>query len=139
MKTWVSISLSALVGSIAVTGVWIWFFGFQLLAPILCRNHVISEATSGDGSQHVVVFDRACGPPAEHYTIVHVVRGRESLYDRDGEVFVTDADPASAAEPRVSTRWDSPNNLVVRYPETARVYFSVTKLVELAIRYETYK
>ncbi len=138
MKTTYSIGLGALIGSLAITGVWIWFFRLDLVTPLVCRNHIGKVFTSPDGSQRVVVFDRDCGPPPEEYTVVHVMRGRESLYDRDGEVFVADTGVA-AAESGVSVRWEAPNQLVVRYPQTAKIYFSVTRLVEVALRYEPFK
>ena len=139
MNTWLKFGLGILIGSVSVTVAWMWYFGIHPLDPILCSHHVISEVEAPDGYQRAVVFEETCGPPAEVYTFIHLMRGgRESLLNRSGEIFVADTGPKTVAEPWVSVRWETPNECVVRYSHSAQVYLSVTRLPDLGIKYESY-
>jgi hypothetical protein len=99
--------------------------------PEPCANHVRSEATSPDGRQRAIVFQRICPADGSVSTDVSILGAAEALPDGNGNVYATDRDIAvrvawltenrlavySFADLSKGTRLDQAGNVAIEYSQ----------------------
>ena len=67
---------------------------------------------------------------------VSVLDRGEALPHRAGNVFDADGDHGKVRDMKVTVRWVSPDQLVIRYPTGARVFRNETQVLSVAVAYE---
>ena len=106
----------------------------------MCANEQISSVDAPDHRARVVVFERDCGATTDFSTQVVILRRGEELGDRSGDVFVVDSDHGRAAAgpgggPWVEATWTSPDSIVIRFDDQARIFHQSTIVGGIAVRY----
>jgi hypothetical protein len=110
----------------------------------ICRNQVLSESVSPDGSKKFVVFQRSCGATTGFSTQASLLSVDAELPNEPGNVFVADTDhgvaPSGAGGgPELRSRWVAPNNLMIQHHVGARVFRVEQRLKDADIKYETFR
>ena len=93
-----------------------------------------------DHRARVVVFERDCGATSDFSTQVVILRRGEELGDRSGDVFVVDSDHGRAAAgpgggPWVEATWASPDSILIRFDDQARIFHQSTIVGGILVRY----
>lgn len=105
-----------------------------------CSNQVVSEVTAPGGGDRATLFQRDCGATTGFSTQISIVtRGEQP--SGVGNAFIADDDHGAAAEahwggPWAEARWTSPTNLVIRYDEKARVFWSPASVGQISVSFE---
>jgi hypothetical protein len=116
------------------------YVGVTSLGRGMCANEQISSVDAPDHRARVVVFERDCGATTDFSTQVVILRRGEELGDRSGDVFVVDSDHGRAAAgpgggPWVEATWTSPDSIVIRFDDQARIFHQSTIVGGIAVRY----
>ncbi|HEX9787370.1 MAG TPA: hypothetical protein VGB09_05050 [Candidatus Binatia bacterium] len=111
----------------------------------MCRNQILAESVSPDGSKKFVVFQRSCGATTGFSTQASLLSVDATLPDeKPGNVFAADTDhgvaPSGAGGgPELRSHWAAPNHLVIQHHVAARVFKAEKRLKDTEIKYETFK
>jgi hypothetical protein len=102
-----------------------------------CDNDILNETISPDRQRRVVIFERSCGATTGFSTHLSVLSVGENLPRAAGNTFIADSNRGAANPMFVRTRWQSPDRLVITFPERARVYLREVRIGSLNIIYES--
>jgi hypothetical protein len=105
----------------------------------LCVNDVLSESLSPDGSKRAVLFLRDCGATTDFSWQISILGSKETLTNGAGNVIVLDNDHGAVHEMKVEVEWKGSDNLIVSYPDRARIFHQLTMIRGVRISYETVK
>jgi hypothetical protein len=110
----------------------------------MCRNQILAESVSPDGSKKFVVFQRSCGATTGFSTQASLLSVDAALPDEPGNVFVADTDQGVAPSgtgggPELRSHWAAPNNLMIQYHVAARVFKAEQRFKDAEINYETFR
>lgn len=138
-----STRLLAWFGVTCIALVIIGAFLFWLVTPDMsdmCRNEVISESPSPDGTKRLVVFQRDCGATTDFSTQVSVLPASAPLPNAKGNVFISDTDhgvaPAGpSGGPSVTVTWESARSVVLTHHPKVRVFKSESDAGGVQVRY----
>ena len=135
MTRYLTFSALGLVAVLAIA-----YLGATSLGRGMCGNKEISSVDAPDHRARVVVFERDCGATTDFSTQVVILRQGEQLGDRSGNVFVVDSDHGRAAAgpgggPWVEAQWVSPDSIVIRFDEQARIFLKTTIVYTITVRY----
>jgi hypothetical protein len=116
------------------------YLGVTSLGRGMCGNKEISSSDAPNHRARVVVFERDCGATTDFSTQVVILHPREELGDRSGDVFVVDSDHGRAAAgagggPWVEATWASPDSIVIRFDDHARIFHQSTIVGGISVRY----
>lgn len=116
------------------------YLGVTSFGRGMCGNKVISSAEASDHRARVVVFERDCGATTDFSTQVIILRPGEELGDRKGDVFAVDSDHGRAAAgpgggPWVEATWVSPESILIRFDDQARIFRQATVVGGISVRY----
>jgi len=119
---------------------------FALLAALVsgcsdaCKNSTVSTVTAPGGDLKASLFQRDCGATtgfSSQVSITNIAGGPSGA----GNVFVADTDHGAASTatwggPWVEVRWLSPQDLLIRYDASARVFTQNESVSGVNISYE---
>jgi hypothetical protein len=97
-----------------------------------CENRVISDVQAPSGNKGAIVFERSCGATTGFSTQVSVVNAFGTPKSA-GNVFRADSDHGVAKDMTVTVRWSGPDQLVIRYPSSARIFKKETRVNGVAV------
>jgi hypothetical protein len=105
-----------------------------------CQNTVVERWLAPNGQNEAVLFQRDCGATTGFSTQVSLVRAGADP-DAGGNIFRADDDHGKAKTgswggPWAEVRWNSPNELVVRYAEGSRIFDQETSESGVTVRYQ---
>jgi hypothetical protein len=108
----------------------------------MCKDTLITEATSPNGQLKAVTFVFGCGATTANDTRVVILPNHQQLDDTADHVFCLDDDVgkirgligADRAVP-LKLHWDSDKTLVISYPRRARVIEQSKKMRGVSIRF----
>ncbi len=115
--------------------------GLYYLFSSMCANQVLSETTSPDGKYKAIVFERDCGASTDFSTQVSIIPSHSSIGNTSGNLFSVDSNhgastPGPGGGPDVKVYWRSPEELVVSYHLSARVFLKKEKILSIKVTYE---
>ncbi len=122
--------------------------GVILLVPVLagygcslCSNRMITEVKSPRASHKAVLFERDCGATTGFVIHVSLLRASDVLPSGKGNVFVADDDHGRAplahqGKTNIDLCWRTERDLLIRYPERARIFLRATEVDAVRISYE---
>ena len=109
-----------------------------------CENKILSIQKSPNDQFAAVIFWRNCGSTTGFNTQVSLIKNGEKLKNQSGNLFVADTDHGKApvakhGGPEVNVYWLRVNNLIISYPENARVFKKETELKGVHVDYNQQK
>ena len=126
---------------VLVAGVLFFFsYNFQIFENP-CGNEILSESTNPNGLTKAVIFQRDCGATTGFSTQVSILKSKEDLKNKGGNIFVADTNHGEAPSgigggPKVDVEWLSQNELKIFYHPKARTYTKSSSLNGIQIIYE---
>lgn len=100
----------------------------------MCANEVLHEIPSPDKQLKAVVFQRDCGATTGFSTQVSIMKIDKKLPNTGGDVFSADTGHGKVPSgpgggPKIEVVWKGPRQLLVKYPQKARIFSSVSKII----------
>jgi len=102
----------------------------------VCDNEILSESFSPDGTKRAVLFSRDCGATTDFSWQLSIVGAKEALPNDAESVFIVDTNHGAVQEMKVEIDWKGSDNLIVSYPDRARIFHQLTMMRGVRISYE---
>jgi len=125
-----------IIGGLALAAVLgIAYWGATTTGFGTCANHELSSADAPNRQWRVVVFKRDCGEAMDVTTQVVILPRGENLGNRSGGIFVIAFDHGAGRAPWVEATWVSPDSLLIRFDDQAKLFHRTPKSGTIVVQY----